>query len=407
MPRLQESAEAFRVLVIHGPRQAGKSTVLRDLHRRTGGHLLDLDDAAVRAAATDDPESLIRSDHGYVYVDEFQRGGNDLILAVKRAVDRGGPHVILAGSTNFLTTPTLSESLAGRAVIQEIWPFSQGEIAGRKDGLLPLLTEAPEEVRHLQPEPLTREDYLVRIVEGGYPEPLALPSARLRRQWFESYAETVTGRDLALLGAARRPDDLRRLLVHCTALTGQELVHTGMGTALGLDRSTVAHYLSLLETAFLIRPLPVWSRNPTARTSRRPKVHITDTGLASALQHVDARTLASPQAPLRGPLVESFVHAELLRQRTWTDRPVSLSHWRESGGPEVDLVVETPGAGVVGIECKASGSVRAEDFRGLRAFRDRTGDTFRHGVVLYLGEHVLGFGDDLTALPLSALWATT
>ncbi len=143
-------------------------------------------------------------------------------------------------------------------------------------------------------------------------------------------------------------------MTHLAGLTGQELVHTTISAALGLDRGTVAGHLALLKTVFLIRPLPAWSRSPTGRTTKRPKVHLTDTGLASALQGLDVRRLAATQAPLRGPLVESFVHAELLRQRTWTDQPFSLSHWREANGAEVDIVVEITGTGIVGIECKAT-----------------------------------------------------
>ncbi len=199
LEHLQEAAEAFRVVVVHGPRQSGKSTALRDLQRRTGGRLFDLDDASLRTAALTDPESLIDSGEPYVFIDEFQRGGNDLVLAVKRMVDDPlrTTHFVLAGSTNFLTTPDLSESLAGRAVLQEIWPFSQGELAGVRDRFLTLLTTDPDAVRDAAPEKLSREEYLTRIVEGGYPEPLRLMSARLRGSWFDSYAQTVTQRDLA------------------------------------------------------------------------------------------------------------------------------------------------------------------------------------------------------------------
>ena len=178
LEHLQEAAEAFRVVVVHGPRQSGKSTALRDLQRRTGGRLFDLDDASLRTAALTDPESLIDSGEPYVFIHEFQRGGNDLVLAVKRMVDDPlrTTHFVLAGSTNLSSLhPTCPSPWPGiRAVLQEIWPFSQGELAGVRDRFLTLLTTDPDAVRDAAPEKLSREEYLTRIVEGGYPEPLRL-----------------------------------------------------------------------------------------------------------------------------------------------------------------------------------------------------------------------------------------
>jgi len=406
----REFLGAFRVVVLNGPRQSGKSTLLRQLHsgpEGTGGSLFNLDDEAQRQAAIADPGAFVLSGEPFVYIDEVQRGGDALVRAVKTRVDdpSGTTTFVLAGSTNFLTVPTLSESLAGRAVLVEVWPFSQGERAGTHEGFLDRLVDEPHTLSGLACPQLDRRDYLRRVVEGGYPEAVALPEGRLRSTWFRSYVQTVTQRDIREFARVRQPAELPRLLTFLAGGTARELVKARLAGTVEIERNTLAGYLSLLDTVFLTRALPAWSRNPLGKVTRHAKLHVCDTGLAAHLHGLDVDALAQPVAPLRGQLVETFVHNEIVKQRTWSSHEVSLSHWRDRQGAEVDLIVETPRGEVFGIECKASLSVTAEDFRWLARLEAKLGDAFGHGVVFYMGTTPLSFGPKLTALPLSALWA--
>jgi predicted AAA+ superfamily ATPase len=199
--------------------------------------------------------------------------------------------------------------------------------------------------------------------------------------------------------------ELPRLLRYLAAKTAQELRKTNLANEIGIERHAVAAYLPLLETVFLVRQLPAWSRNPLGKVTRTPKVHVTDTGLAAHLLGVTPQSLAKPLSALRGPLVETFVHNELVRQSAWAEQEVALSHWRDRAGAEVDLVVESADGTVFGIESKASSTVTGEDFRWLRRLADRLGSDFGGGIVFYLGAEGLSFGPKLTALPLAALWA--
>lgn len=392
-------------MVLHGPRQSGKTTLVRRVAERRGGTYLTLDDPLAREVAARDPDALLDAARPVV-VDEFQFGGDALVRAVKRRADRdprpGG--VLLTGSTRFTTVPTLSESLAGRAEIVDLWPLTQGEIRGCGDRLADLLFGPAAALRRMTPPRATRGSLLAAICAGGFPAVHARP-ATSRRRWYASYIRTVTERDVAEISRVRDASALRRLLRVLAARTAQELNLADVARDTETPRSTLAGHLPLLETLYLVQSLPAWSRNLVQRVVRHPKVHVTDSGLAASLLGVDAAALARPGHPALGALVETFVVGEIRRQATWAETPVTLHHFRDHTGPEVDVVLEAADGRVAGIEVKASSSVASRDARGLELLRDRLGDAFAHGVVLHLGESALPIGDRCTALPMTALWA--
>lgn len=403
---VEECVTDFRVTIVNGPRQAGKTTLLRELHARLGGAFVTLDDADQRAAARDDPGGYVQALPRPLFVDEVQRAGNEFILAIKAAVDREQRRgaFVLSGSTRFLTVPTLSESLAGRAALIELWPFSVAERAGVPPALVQRLFEHPESLLHESPEPMTRHEYLQLACIGGFPEAVSLRSAKSRARWFSSYLTTVTQREVLDVARVRHVELLPRMFRLLAALTAQELNVAGLARGLGIDDDTVRSYLPLLETVFLVQRLPAWSRNLTARVKRRPKVHLTDTGLAAWLMEQGADALAKVGNPAAGALLETFVVTELTKLRAVSEIEVGLFHFQDRDGREVDVILETPAGRVVGIEVKATATVRGEDFRHLAMQRDRLGTDFVAGVVFFTGDRPLPFGDRLLAVPISMLW---
>ncbi|MEU8247650.1 ATP-binding protein [Nonomuraea sp. NPDC048916] len=401
-----EFLDSFRVVIINGPRQSGKTTLLRQLNDCRGGTYLTLDEGALRGAAHADPDTFIADGPRPMMIDEIQRGGDDLVLAIKASVDGSSDRgqFVLAGSTRFLATPSLSESLAGRAGVLEVWPFAQQELVGGSTSFLSTAFEEPEAFRTTKQSAFGRPDYFELIARGSYPEILTMRSERARDQWYAAYVQSIIDTDIREMAKIDEPSSLSQLLRLAAASTAQEFNLVKAGSDLGLHRTTVSRYLGLLETVFLVRFLPAWSRNPTARAVRRPKLHLTDTGLAAHLLSVDAEGLGARVAPARGPLVETFIVGELSKQATWSPFRVGLHHWRVSQGPEVDLVIERTNGRVVGVEAKATDAVGLDDFKGLAALRDSLGDGFVHGFVFYTGRRSLSFGDRLTALPISALW---
>jgi uncharacterized protein len=213
-----------------------------------------------------------------------------------------------------------------------------------------------------------------------------MASARSRRAWFAHYAAAITDRDIRELARINQP-------------RAAAIAHRA-----DLSRATVDRYLGLLDAVYLVHRLPPWTKNSLVRAVKNPKLYLVDTGLAAHLQAVTIDSLSKPGAAELGPLVETFMVNELLKQATWAQEPVRCAHFRDRNGFEVDLIVEQENGASLGFEAKAAQSVSAPDFRSLKYLASRVGSSFRHGYVVYLGREVLSFGPGLTAIPLSLLW---
>ena len=406
-PITREALSSFRVVVITGPRQAGKTTLVR---RTLGdsGTFARLDREATLRAALDDPTGFAAFGETPRAFDEVQRAGEPLIRAVKNVVDddpsRG--QFLLNGSADFLTVPTISESLAGRAVFLELWPFTQGELHGAPDGFLETAFADPDLLLAGGHSALGLADYLSRICSGGFPEATTM-APRVRRMWFRDYVRTVTQRDIKDLSGARRVRELPKLLALLAARTAGELVVASVHRAADLGgRNTTEAYLGYLEMTYLVLLLPAWSRNLSSKVAHRPKIHITDSGLAAHLLGKSPESLARPTDPARGQLLESFVANELYRQASWLDEEVRLHHFRDRGGAEIDMIAEAVDGRFVAVEVKSAPLVDRRDARHLEWLRTRAPDDFVCGVVLHTGERAYRLGDRLLALPISRLWTT-
>ena len=400
-----------RVVLIHGARQVGKTTLARQISKRLGGTFVTLDDPALLEAARRDPVGFVTQPTPLV-IDEIQRAGDPLVTAIKMAVDIDPTpgQFIITGSTNFLTVPTVSESLAGRLAIIELWPFSQGELAGSDpETFVRLAFDHPESLRSGPAGVNTRDQYLELICAGGYPA-LTDFTARQRRGWYRNYLHTVIQRDIVELADIRRSDTVASVLSTVAALTGQELNVARLARGAGIDPRTAASYLAWLTTVFLVRRVPMWSRNLSAKQAKSAKLYVTDSGLASQLANKGPAALARPTDTSVGALYETFVANEVAKQLTWTDAGVQLHHYRDHRGPEVDLILEAPDGRVVAIEVKAAISPGPGAIRWLAWLRDRldhVGHDFVHGYVLHTGPNRVSLGDRLTLLPLEALWIPT
>lgn len=401
--RYEETVAARRVTVVSGPRQAGKTTLVRS-HLRAGT-LRSLDDPGTLGAAITDPVGFVELGPRPLVVDEVQRAGEPLVRAIKLIVDRDPSpgQFVLTGSSNFLTVPTISESLAGRAGFVEVWPFTQGEISGRPDQFVDRALMGAAAFADYQPGRFSRRDLLERVCAGGYPEVQQLTAGQ-RQAWFRDYVRTTIERDVVELSGIRKVAEMGQLLQLFAARTGCELVMQAVIDDAPLERQAVYDHRAWLETIHLLTTVPAWSRNLTRRVKRHPKIFLTDPGLAAWLLGKSPGALADPEDPATGQLVETFVVAELRRQLTWAAADVAMFHWRDRSGAEVDIVLEANDGRVVGIEVKSHQTAKPEWFRWLTHMRDTLGDKFVAGIALYAGDDVLPFGDRLLAAPISALW---
>ncbi len=393
------------VVLLHGARQVGKST----LARRLAGHdhparYLTLDDATVLAAARGDPEGFLGGLDGPVVIDEVQRAP-ELLPAIKHAVDRKrqAGRYLLTGSANVLLVPRLPESLAGRMELVTLWPLSAGELHGVEEGFIDAVFSAdlaPVTAKE------SRRALWARISRGGYPEVVARPAPERRAAWFGAYLTTILQRDVRDLAAIEGLTELPRLLA-LLAVRSSSLMNTSeLSRAAGLPNSTLKRYLSLLETTFLLQLVPPFATNRGKRLVKAPKIALCDTGLAAHLAGVDEDGLDA-DGVLGGALLESFVTMELSKQIGWSRTHAALYHYRSHAGQEVDLVLEDRRGRVVGIEVKAAAAAGDADFKGLRSLAQDLGPKFHRGVVLYTGHDSVPFGPRLHALPVAALWESS
>lgn len=390
-----------RVVLVNGARQCGKSTLVRLNADANRGTWRSLDEAVNRRAAEEDPEGFVDV-AGPMVIDEIQRVP-ELLLAIKADVDaRPRPgRFLLTGSARVLGLRGLPDALPGRMETVELWPFSQGEIDGTPDRFVDAAFAHGPDLRH--DFGVTRAEYADRLVRGGFPDAVARTSARRRGRFLDSYVRDLVAREVSELSEIERTAEMGMLIRLLAARSGQLLVASALGSAARLPNRTTGRYLGLLEEVFLIKRVPAWSRNLSTRATGAPKVAMVDSGVAANLLGVDAARLLQPGAPVGG-LLEGFVLMELARQLTWSEQQAELYHYRTRDQVEVDAVLENRRGQVVGIEVKASSTVRAEDFRGLHHLAERLGEDFVLGVVLYTGDKTLPFGKRMRAIPLCALW---
>lgn len=403
--QLIEATDDFRVTIVNGPRQAGKTTLLEMFQRAHTGTYRSLDDAEQLRAAHADPVAYVGDGSRPLIIDEVQRGGNDLILSIKRRVDRDRKpgQFILSGSTRFLTVPTLSESLAGRAAFVDLWPFSMVERTRGGHTFLKSGFGQPRELLGATSE-WTRRNYLDLVAAGSFPEALRMSSSNSRRRWFNGYLRTIIERDIRDFAEVRHATSLPRLATLVAARSGSPLVYAGIANSLDLSTETVRIYLSYFETTFLMSTVQPWSTNLVSRITKAPKIFLTDSGLAAHLVRADADALAPPGHRMLGSLVETFVYTELLKLKSLTGDAFEIFHYRDRDAREIDFILETPDGRLFAIEVKASSSPSPSDARHLTWLRDKLGDQFTAGIVLHLGAQGLSYGDRILSLPVSALW---
>jgi predicted AAA+ superfamily ATPase len=246
-------------------------------------------------------------------------------------------------------------------------------------------------------------DLAALIVAGGFPAALARQGSR-RRTWYQAYMQTLIQRDVRDLARISALDVMPHLLQLAARQTAHLFNVSELASPFGVSRPTIRDYLTLLERVFLVELLPPWHLRHINRLVKTPKLHLGDTGLAAALLKLDASGLYADRA-LFGQLLETFVFQELRRQSGTAQDSIGFFHFRNRDDHEVDIVLEQ-GALLAGVEVKASGSIREEDFRGLRKLQEVAGERFACGVVLYDGEVSLRFGPKLFALPMATLWTT-
>ena len=399
--RIEEALKDSPVVLVKGPRQSGKTTLVR-MFESEGRDYITLDDETVLSAASSDPVGFLRG-LDTVIIDEIQRAPA-LLRAIKKAVDedRRAGRFLLTGSADLMTRPIVSESLAGRMETVSLYPFAAAEIIGTEPHFIADLFEG--KLPRI-PEIIVGDALVDLVLTGGYPEMQRRSTPRRRTAWVRDYVDALIQRDVRDISEIERFDELRHLLRILPHYVGQLINLADLGRNTGLDAKTVRRYLGLLEQLFLVRRIEAWHRNDLKRLVKSPKLAFIDTGLLATLRGMDAAGVRADRTAFGGVL-ESYVFGEILKQIAWTGEDIRIAHFRDKDGMEVDLVLDNANRQCIGLEVKASATVRTGDFRGLRKLSEVAGAGFSAGYVLYDGDTVVPFGDRLFAVPLSILWSS-
>ena len=399
--RLAEALLDTPVVLLAGPRQAGKTTLVRQVAAK-GLRYLTLDDELTLLAARADPVGLIRSLDRAV-IDEIQRAPQ-LLLAIKKSVDedRRPGRFLLTGSANLMALPLVADSLAGRMETLSLMPLSQTEIEGHSANWIDQAF-AGQLLR--ADTPALGAELVERVLRGGYPEAVSRVSAKRRVTWARQYTDALIQRDVRDVAGIDKLEQLPRFLQALAQTAGQMCNYSQLAGQVGLDGKTAARYAGVFETMYLLKRVDVWARNRLSRVVKTPKLQFIDAGLLAMLMNLGIEEVRRDRSRF-GQVLETFVFGELLKHTTSADGDYQLLYYRDADKVEVDIVIENAAGQLVGVEVKASATVKASDLRGLRKLAALAGDQFKMGVLLYDGAETLPLGDGIWAAPVSSLWGT-
>ncbi len=376
-------------------RQSGKTTLAKEIAAK-GMQFVTLDDPTTLDAARTDPVGFLRGIDRAV-IDEVQRAP-ELLLPIKVEVDRDRRpgRFLLTGSANLMTMPKVADSLAGRMETVSLLPLAQSEILGQRSTFVDnLLSGHKPTVDRC----LLGEDLVEAVLCGGYPEALSRSRWSRRHAWYTNYVNAIVQRDIKDVAQVEQLAVMPRLLRVIAEHSGQLVNYSSIGSAVGLNHVTTQKYLRIFESLFIVETVSPWFTASSTTDGRA----LPGLGLRPMRESPRQVRRAAPPRPV----LEPFVYSEVRKIAAWSDRQPSVFHFRDREGVEVDIVLETSEGYISGIEIKAAASVTSQDFKGLRKLEETLRDRFTQGVVLYDGDQVVSFGNNLFAAPISSLWSAT
>lgn len=397
--KIKEALNSRRVVILSGARQCGKTTtsktiVDKDCIFRT------LDDTTLLQAAQSDPQNFIKHSKKTMVIDEVQRVP-ELITAIKKVVDedtRYGQY-LLTGSVNLQTLPTVKESLAGRVKKIRLRPLTQGEIAKKEPSFLNRLSHRD----FVDNTDYDKESLLKLMFKGGYPEPLFMESSKERTSWYKDYLNTIIEYDLKDIANIKRQDSLKDLMAIIASFSSKFIDKSKITSSMGVANQTLDSYLGVLENTYLVDKLMPYLKTDYERVNKQSKYFVSDTGLMCSVLNWEIDDLIL-DADKTGKLFETYIYNQLIAQVDLENLDYSLYHYRDREKREIDFIIQDSN-NIYGIEVKSGTLISRDHFKHLKWFKNNlVKDKHFVGIVLYSGENVVPFGEDLYAVPINNLW---
>lgn len=401
--KLAELADFFKIILITGARQTGKTTLLK--HLLPNAPLITLDPHQDVHGAKTHPDEFLASLARPAIIDEVQFAPT-LLSSIKRIVDQSDQRgqFFLTGSQNLSLLPQMKESMGGRVGIINLPHLSLQEATENiTKSWLPTYLEHPQTIALNAPATINSHSIYDAVWRGNLPESLLAPSTAPLPTFFSSYISTVIDQDIRHFADIRDWSNFRKFISLSAGMTGQEVNPSQLGREIGVMNKTAQNWLSLLNATYQWYEHRPFSLNTTKRISKKTKGYFSDTGIACHLLEID-----SPQALAhhrhKGALVETWVVNNIKQQAFARSQLTELNvyHWRSHGGAEVDLIISANGL-LYPIEIKSSTHVTTNDTRGIRALKQTyPHEQFAHGLVIYTGPTSFRIDEHATALPWNA-----
>ncbi len=409
--RIVESLQEFRIVYVPGARQAGKSTLARQLSEETGRQYITLDEQASRDSATSDPEGFIDAfEDEELSIDEVQYAP-DLVLAIKRASDLLRPDqkgkFLLTGSTDLFAGQAITDRLPGHMDTLTMYPLTLSELEGKPHNTIDRIINSS--FAKQGGVIASKRDLCEKILGGGYPE-VQNKSVRARTSWFRSYVQARILKDFEQVysGRGNYVTHANALLSLLSGRCGNLISYNNLSNELGIGDEKTKRMTLALEQMFIVHRVTGYIKNRSKRLAvTTPKIYFVDTGLACYLLGIrtEEQLLASQ---FFGGLLENFILIDLCKNAVFSNNEVEIHHFRDNQKREVDIVLEEPGGIVTGVEVKATKSISKSDFSGLATLANYSGKKFKQGILLYSGDKVLPMKiDDHTfhAVPFSSIYS--
>lgn len=391
---IQTALSISPIVLLKGARQVGKSTLSTQLKL----HYVVLDDISVRISVKEDPIGFIQRLPKPACIDEIQKAP-ELLEALKLYVDanRRNGDFLLTGSANILDMKAAKDTLAGRIIELELFPLSLKEKSNdAQSNCIDLLF-----AQQFDSKRLAYQEIVDQIIRGGYPEALKLSTPMERRLWFSSYISTYVERDARDLAELRDIDSYFRFLNIIAPRSTQMLNKSDLAKEVGVRIETIENYLTILEQTFQVKMVRPYFENIGKQFVKSPKVYLNDTGLMSYLLKITSPE-SFEESSYKGALVETLVCNELFKHLGFTETSTDIYHYRTNDKKEIDFILKRKDT-IIAIEVKASMSVGKEDFKHIRDYQKNSKNKVV-GIVLYMGEHLLPFGEECIALPAGFLF---
>ncbi len=391
---IKEYLKYFPVLLISGARQVGKSTLAMHLNI---SNYVTLDDINIYEMAKNDPKGFIYNLKKPVVIDEVQRLPK-LLITIKEYIDkkRVNGEFVLTGSASLQGFKDISDSLAGRIGIVELYPLSLKEKAQKNENIIDIFGSNLDEYILKKFESDIGED----IIEGGYPEILKIQSQKARYLWFSSYIRTYIESDAREIGNIRNLDKFIKMYRLCMIRSARIFNKNELQKEVGLDNKTFDSYFNILEQTYQIKRLKPYFKNQLKRLIKTPKIYALDTGILNHLLQINSKKELE-SSHFKGQIYESFVYDELIRANSSATKKAEIFYYRTTDKKEIDFILEF-GEKIVAIEVKTSNSISKDDFKHIYFLQEQLKE-FDKGIVLYKGDSFLKIDKNMYAVPFGFL----